>query len=235
MTLEELMKKQKAEKEAKQAQQTQETQTVQAATTTANVTNTQTTAQTNVQETTNKTNNETNNNAQNVQNEQVKQTNGSEDAQATYEDEKDYDVKKFIGKAESKFQKPLLDEELYNAELIEITDMPSKNYLTGKDEIKYVWKFKLISDMMGNPLVQDKNGKTFEKGIILSLWNNIAFGPKSKNYHLYSQIMKKEPELGSEYDLKDCLGHKCRIMTKTVKSKKDGTAYSVIDKVCQAK
>lgn len=239
MTLEELMKKRQEEK-AKQAQQNETQQAVPAQAQAAQETqknqvveNKQT-----QQEQKTETNMTQENKQQTQQTQQV--TSGSEDAQATYEDEQkqtqqQLDVTKFIGTAETHYTKPLLEEDLYNAELLELRRQMMKNFQTGADEEKYIWRFKIISDMAGNLITEDKNHKTFEKGILLTQYTNLSYGPKSNNYHLYSQLMKKEPELGEQYNLLDCVGKKCRIMTKNVTSKKDNTVFTVIDKVCQAK
>lgn len=236
MTLEELMKKRQEEK-AKQAQQNETQQAVPAQAQAAQETPKNQVVENKQTQQEQKT--ETNMTQENKQ--QTQQvTSGSEDAQATYEDEQkqtqqQLDVTKFIGTAETHYTKPLLEEDLYNAELLELRRQMMKNFQTGADEEKYIWRFKIISDMAGNLITEDKNHKTFEKGILLTQYTNLSYGPKSNNYHLYSQLMKKEPELGEQYNLLDCVGKKCRIMTKNVTSKKDNTVFTVIDKVCQAK
>lgn len=236
MTLEELMKKRQEEK-AKQAQQNETQQAVPAQAQAAQETQKNQVVENKQTQQEQKTEiNMTQENKQQTQ--QV--TSGSEDAQATYEDEQkqtqqQLDVTKFIGTAETHYTKPLLEEDLYNAELLELRRQMMKNFQTGADEEKYIWRFKIISDMAGNLITEDKNHKTFEKGILLTQYTNLSYGPKSNNYHLYSQLMKKEPELGEQYNLLDCVGKKCRIMTKNVTSKKDNTVFTVIDKVCQAK
>lgn len=236
MTLEELLKKRQEEK-AKQAQQNETQQAVPAKAQAAQETQKNQVVENKQTQQEQKTEaNMTQENKQQTQ--QV--TSGSEDAQATYEDEQkqtqqQLDVTKFIGTAETHYTKPLLEEDLYNAELLELRRQMMKNFQTGADEEKYIWRFKIISDMAGNLITEDKNHKTFEKGILLTQYTNLSYGPKSNNYHLYSQLMKKEPELGEQYNLLDCVGKKCRIMTKNVTSKKDNTVFTVIDKVCQAK
>lgn len=163
----------------------------------------------------------------------VNQT-GSEDrnTNTTYEDEqKTYtetaNPQKFIGTVESKYYKPVLDNrDIYIAELIKL-DTKLCNTQKGKEE-KYLWNF-VIYDMDGKLIVQDKNGRVFDKGVSLSLFTTLNYGPKSKNFDLYQKLTGETLNLGDQYDLQKCVGKKMRIFVKNVKAKQTGEEFSVID------
>lgn len=169
---------------------------------------------------------------------------GSEDYsnKETYEDEQKsridtskIDVSKFEGSASSKFVKPYVLEDVYNAE-VESIELKTglKDFMTGELKDKFLWTFKLVTDAAGNAITEDANGKSLDREVKLSIFTNIAWGMKSTNYKMYSKIMNSVPQKDEKYNILDCVGKKCRINVVT-KNPENGLPYSAINGVMTAK
>lgn len=181
-------------------------------------------------------------NTQQFQNTQVAAA--YQDKQETYEDEQKsmtqsaqstIDASMFIGTVSSKFVKPYIQEDVYNA-VVESIDLKHnlKDFVTGELKDKFLWTFKLSTDSAGNAITEDANGKSLDREIKLSVFTNIAWGMKSTNYKMYSKIMNHEPQKDEKYNILDCIGKKCRVNVAT-KKPENGLPYSTINSVMMAK
>lgn len=145
------------------------------------------------------------------------------------------DISKFEGSVNSKFVKPLLQEDVYNAVLKSI-DLKTglKDFNTGELVSKFLWNFELISDSSNNAVTEDANGKSLDKLPVLSIFTNIAWGIKSTNYKLYTKITGKVPSENEKYNILECVDKKCRVNVTTY-TPKEGLPYSKIEGIMAAK